>query len=168
MKTLMFVIVCSTFLAPTASAGTRIKDTQATDIEAIKKTLSSFESAWSQGNAQGLAAVFTEQASLINPRGQSAKGKSEIEKLFTEEHATFAKGTTFTFSDPQITFLAPGMAWLETDGTLSMKNPSGKAPPAQKFHVVLLLIKKGNSWLWEAARPHTYMQAPAAKPAAKK
>src|SRR5262245_3280832 len=59
----------------------------AADDEAanVRKSCSAFVTAWNKHDPKAMAAIFTEDATIVNPFGVKAKGRAEIEKLFTTE-----------------------------------------------------------------------------------
>src|SRR5438270_56 len=67
----------------------------AADETALKARAGEFAAAWDKDDAHGMAAVFAPDGDIINPFGRVAKGQAEVEKLFADEHAGFAKGTHY-------------------------------------------------------------------------
>jgi uncharacterized protein (TIGR02246 family) len=125
-----------------------------------------FAAAWNKDDAKVMAAGWAPDGDLINPFGRWAKGRSEIEKLFTDEHTTFMKGTTYTISNYMVRFPSPAIAVADWDGEITgMRGPDGKAMPAFKHHVVDVYAKKGNHWWIVAARALAYLPTPGAPPA---
>src|SRR5690348_3026074 len=76
----------------------------------VQPTLKKFETAWTKGDTQAMAAVFAEDAKLINPMGESAEGRAQIQKLFEREHGTGMpmKDSTFSQRITDVRQLAPG------------------------------------------------------------
>src|ERR1035438_3095263 len=55
------------------------------DETGIKAAFEKFSKAWADGDAKARAALFTYDATLINPFGVAANGRPEIEKVFEDE-----------------------------------------------------------------------------------
>jgi uncharacterized protein (TIGR02246 family) len=126
-----------------------------------------FVAAWNQHDAKAMAAVWAPDGDLINPFGRWAKGRAEIEKLFSDEHATFMKGTTYSIGNYKVRFASPAVAVVDWDGEIAgMRAPDGSAMPAFKHHVVDVYAKKGNKWWLLAARATAFLPPPGA-PSAK-
>jgi uncharacterized protein (TIGR02246 family) len=107
-----------------------------------------------------MAAVFTEDADLINPFGRVARGRAEIEKLFTDEHATFMKGTTDTAS-VSVRVLGPAVALSDWDAEVAgMRDAQGQALPVFKHHVAAVFVKKNGKWLTVTGRPYAFLPPP--------
>lgn len=137
------------------------------DEEGVKAAFERFSQAWAAGDAKARAMVFTNDGSIINPFGQEAWGRAEIVKLFEDENATIAKGTTQTFDNFKMTFVLPNLALVDCDGTISgIKTPAGDAAPDQKVHVFVVAVKRGKDWQCRYARPTIFAPMPGAAPAA--
>src|SRR5581483_198096 len=124
------------------------------DEAGVKEGFERFSKAWAAGDAEARAACFTSDATLINPFGIAANGRAEIVKLFEQENATIAKGTTHTFDNFKIHFVMPNFALVDCDGTISgMKTPAGADAPDVKVHVYGVVVKRAKDWQMFAARP---------------
>lgn len=55
-------------------------------------------SAWNRNDASRCAAEFADDASLINPFGQEARGSAAIAGLYGEYSSTMLKGTMTTYT----------------------------------------------------------------------
>src|SRR6266849_4002270 len=69
--------------------------------------------------SDAFAAAWAPDGDLINPFGRWAKGRAEVEKLFTDEHTTFMKGTTYTISNYVVRFPSPAIAVVDWDGEIT-------------------------------------------------
>jgi len=131
------------------------------DEAAIRKVSADFLAAWNKDDAKAMAATFAPDADAINPSGRVAKGRAEIEKLFTDEHAGPFKATTYTAANMSVRILAPTVATEDWDAAIDgMHDPSGKALPTFKHHVALVFVKKAGGWLVVSARPYAFLPAP--------
>jgi len=131
------------------------------DEAAIRKLSSDFFAAWTRHDVKAMAADFAEDADIINPFGRVAKGRAEIEKLFTAEHAGPFKGTSYE-ATVSVRMLAPGFALGDWESTVTgMHDASGQPLPPFKHHVAAVYVKKGGHWLTAAARPYAFLPPPA-------
>ena len=148
--------------APAAAAAVKpVVAKKEYDEAGVKAGFEKFSQAWAAGDAKGRAALFTADATLINPFGVSAKGRAEIEKVFEQENSTIAKGTTHVFDNFQIHFVMPNFALVDVDGTISgVKTPAGVAAPDVKLHAYCVVVNRGKGWLVYAARPTIYPPKP--------
>ncbi len=126
---------------------------------AIQKVWQHFYDAWGRGDAHARAAVWAEDASLINPFGIVAEGRPAILKLFEQEVAGFAKGTTHTFSNFSYRILTPNLAAVDATGEIKgIRGADGAPMPTLTIHVFAIMAEKGGKWQIEIARP--YVPAP--------
>ena len=153
MKALFAVLVILAMAVPVVAAG------PAGAEAAIQKVWQQFSDAWGRGDAHARAAVWAEDASLINPFGLQAEGRAAIEKLFEQESAGFAKGTTHTFSNFSYHFLTPTLAAVDATGEIKgIKGPDGTSRPTLTIHVFAVVAETGGTWQIKVARP--YLPAP--------
>jgi uncharacterized protein (TIGR02246 family) len=155
MKALLSVVVILALAVPATAAG------PAGAEAAIRQVWQEFSDAWGRGDAHGRAAVWAENASLINPFGVEAHGRAAIEKLFQQEIDGFAKGTTHTFSDFSFRFLTPTIAEVDATGDIKgIKGPDGAPMPPLKIHVFAIMVEKAGVWQIHDARPHVLAPPP--------
>jgi uncharacterized protein (TIGR02246 family) len=152
--------------APAAGSAMKAKKSGG-DEAGVKAVFEKFSKAWADGDAKARAALFTYDATLINPFGVVADGRTEIEKVFEDENNTIAKGTTHTFDNFKIHFVLPNFALVDVDGTISgVKTPAGVDAPDVKLHVYGVVVNRGKDWKFFAARPAIYAPVPGSAPAA--
>jgi len=160
MKSLLALAVAAAVTVPAFAAD------HAADEAAIQKVFQQFSEAWGAGDAHARAALWSADASLINPYGLKAHGRAAIEKVFEQEDATFAKGTTHTFSDFSFRFLTPSYAEVDATGEIKgIKGADGAEMPPFHIHVFLIVKKTGTTWMIHDARPYV-IASPPGKPAA--
>lgn len=124
-----------------------------------------FAAAWNRHDAKALAAYWAPDGDVINPFGRVAKGRTEVEKLFTDEHSTFMKDTTLTITSSTVRLLKPDVAFADWDVDISgMHSPDGTAMPTLKNHVNVVLVKKSGQWWFVAVRPVSYQPPPGSAP----
>ena len=122
---------------------------------AILQVWQQFSDAWAHGDAHARAALWAEDASLINPFGVVAHGRAAIEKVFEQEQAGFAKGTTHTFADFSFRFLTPTIAEVDATGEIKgMRGADGTPMPTFTIHVFAVMTEAGGTWQMKDARPY--------------
>jgi len=132
----------------------------------VRATGDAFVAAWNRHDPKIMAAAWTPEGDLVNPFGRLATGRAEIEKLFTEEHATFMKGTTYSITNYKVRFPTPAIAAVDWDGEVAgMRAGDGKAMPTFKHHVFGVYAKKGNHWWIASARASVPLATPGGPPA---
>ena len=139
-------------IAPAATAG---------DEEALQKRLEEFTAAWNKNDAKAMAAIWAPDGELINPFGRVAKGRAAVEKLFTDEHSTFMKKTTYDVKSSSVRILTADVALMDfTCDVLGMKGPDGKDLPTFDHHVTLVMAKKDGNWWVAKALAVQYLPTP--------
>lgn len=163
MRALLSTLVVLAVAVPATAAGP-------TGAEAaIQKVWTQFSDAWARGDAQARAKLWAEDGSVINPFGFEAHGRAAIEKLFEQESAGFAKGTTHTFSDFSYRFLTPTIAEVDTNAEIKgIRGPDGTAMPPVKVHIFAVMTKAGGAWQVKDARPYIFAPPPGPPPAGAK
>ena len=146
MRRLMMTILLAT--TTTAFAG------GADETAAILKVHEDFAANWNKNDYKAMAAMFADDADLINPLGREAKGKAEIEKLYKDEQTTAFKGSHFT-SDCKggVRMIKPDVAVVTCSfEATGGKMPDGSAMPPLKGIYTATMVKK-TKWQVVAGRP---------------
>ena len=135
----------------------------AKDQAAIEAVFAKFGAAWKAGDAKARAALFAEDATIINPFGMVAKGRAEIEKRFMLENETIAHGTTHSVKVDMIRF-SGDLAFVDGVITISgMKGPDGKPAPDMTLRGVFQFVRKAGGWMVLDGRPNQVPSYPATK-----
>jgi uncharacterized protein (TIGR02246 family) len=133
------------------------------DEQGIKKAFDGLAQAWNGGDADGVAAYFTSDATLINPMGQQGQGHDGVLQVITGDLTGPLKGTQQSFSDFSFTFIMPNLALVDATATLTgMTNPDGTAAQPASFHFFGVLVNRGKGWQARAARIFASLQPPSA------
>jgi uncharacterized protein (TIGR02246 family) len=160
----MKIMTLVTALILTASIPALAAPPKETAEDAIKARVAEVSAAFNKGDTKVFAAMCTDDATLINPVGKTAKGPAEIEKLVGDDLATFLKGTTSEFKLASTRLIGKDAAFIDLDQTVTgAKSPDGKTLPPLTFHVPVLLLKKGKVWSIAELRPYAYLPIPPAK-----
>jgi uncharacterized protein (TIGR02246 family) len=159
MKTLFAVVVILALAVPAFAA------TPAGAEAAIQQVWQQFSDAWGRGDAPGRAALWAEDASLINPFGIEAHGRAAIQKVFEKENAEFAKGTTHTFSNFSYRFLTPTIAEVDATGVINgIRSADGTPQPRITLHIFAIMVEAGGKWQMKDARPYVITAPPGPPP----
>jgi uncharacterized protein (TIGR02246 family) len=133
----------------------------AADEKGVKDRLDAFTKAWNEHDATAMAAVMTEDGTLINPAGVTAKGREEVAKLVGHEHETMFKGSTYAVTDLVIHEVTDDVIVADVTGTITgVKKPDGTAAPDFNHHVTWVFVKKPGKWLAAAVRPYQFLAMP--------
>src|SRR5207302_8235687 len=131
--------------------------------QAIMKTAEDFFGAWNKHDVKEMTSYWAEDATLINPMGRLAHGSTDIAQLMTDEQTTIFKGSTAKVVNLSVTrSLGTGMAFCDGEMTVDgAQGPDGSAMQSMKFHLAMIMEKKGGRWLIAEARPYSFLQPPA-------
>ena len=135
----------------------------AKDQAAIQAVFAKFGAAWKAGDAKARAALFAEDATIINPFGMVAVGREAIEARFMEENKTIAHGTTHSAKAGMIRF-SGDLAFVDAEITISgLMGPDGKPAPDLNLRGVFQFIRKAGAWMILDGRPNQLPKYPATK-----
>lgn len=124
-----------------------------------------FTTTWASHDAAKMAAVFPENADLVNPFNRAAKGRAEIQKLFADEQGGPMKESTYKIESSEFHDINKNAAIGDWNGVVTgIRGPDGKVMPPFKHHVTTFLVKAGEKW--ECAAIRAYIFAPPPPPAA--
>lgn len=136
---------------------------QAVDLKedaAIKLQFEKLQKAFNANDAKGIAALFAEDGDLINPAGQYAKGKAEIEKLAAQDLAAIIAGGTSTFTIRDWRFLGNGKDLVLVNATHDVKGGKGPMPEGRVL-LTTVMARRAGQWMCVAARPMVPVKPPA-------
>lgn len=132
-----------------------------TDEETITARVMAFAAAWDKHDPKAMAAFWAEDGDLVNPFGEMAKNRAEVEQLFAGEHTGMMKGTTYAVKMRGVRMVAPGVAVATWDGVINgMTAADGSPLPPFDHLVTVVVVKKGGTWQTAAARAMVPAQAP--------
>ena len=156
----------STATAQTGSTG----KVTAKDQAAIKDVATNLAKAFNSSDAKAAADLFAQDGVLIDPMGNKAVGKAEIEhRIGSNMKEGFLKGSSTVYTNIEAKMVKPDVAFVDMDHQITKTQvPTEEtatdqaAKPAPRIHVSALLVKQGGKWLIEEARPGTYVEQPPA------
>ena len=118
----------------------------------IKKTNADFAAAWNKHDPKAMSSWFADDGDLINPAGQVARGKAEVEKLFTMEQTGPMKGSTFSSTCGAPRMLKPDVALVDCSFEVqNVQMPDGKMGPLKGGYTVVM-TSQGGAWKVSAGR----------------
>jgi len=128
--------------------------------EQIRARAAAFADAWDKHDTVAMTALWSFDGDLINPFGRTAKGMTQIQKLFQDEHAAAMKQSTYKTNSMSIRFIDPDLALVDSDVEVSgVANPDGSTLTI-KPHVTTLWRKSGGQWWVVAARAFNFTPPP--------
>jgi uncharacterized protein (TIGR02246 family) len=124
------------------------------DEHAIKGGVEAFAKLYSSADAQGLAELFLDDAELIDPEGNTTRGKAALAEMYA---AAFKEspGLKLESKVEEVRFLTPDVARVE--GHAQLSSATGDATQVNRFSV--LLVKRDGKWRIAEVHEHS---APAA------
>src|SRR5438445_12890308 len=147
---LVAVLLCAASPAPPAVSN----DAQ------IRQVADDFVAAWNKHDPTAMAYVWSADGDLINPFGRKAKGRTEIQRLFQDEHNGPMKNSTYAIPGLSIRYLDPTLALVDDDSEISgITNPDGTTSNL-KAHVFNVLRKSGGKWWIVSARAYSFLPPP--------
>ena len=147
--------------APTARARTLpatapVADpARAADIKALNEGVTAFEKAFAAGDAKALAAMFTDDAQVVDDTG-STRGRANIEARFASYLAANPK-TTISLKVDDLRFLTPDVAIEEGQAVVS---PAAPGATAETSKYTVIHVKQNGRWFQSSVRDE-----PAGEPA---
>jgi uncharacterized protein (TIGR02246 family) len=126
----------------------------------IRQLADDFAAAWNKHDPTAMAYFWSADGDLINPVGRKAKGLTEIQRLFQDEHNGPMKNSTYAIPNVSIRFLDSTLALVDNDSEISgITNPDGSTSTL-KAHVFNVLRKSGGKWWIVSARAYNYLPPP--------
>jgi uncharacterized protein (TIGR02246 family) len=123
------------------------------DEAAIRALEAAYDDAWNRGDAKALVSSLSDDAIVVNPRGQVANGKAEFERVISTLLAGEFKGTKHESTISRIHFPASDVAVV--DGEAAVIPP----PPAERITVKFtdVLIRQNGRWLITDVRAYVLL-----------
>lgn len=126
-----------------------------------------FTTSWNAHDAAKMAATFGENGDLINPFDRAAKGRAEIQKLFTEEQGGPMKESAYKIESSTFHEINKNAGIGDWTGVVTgIRGPDGKVQPPFKHHVTAFMVKVADKWECAAVRAYVFAATPPPPPAA--
>lgn len=132
--------------------------------DAIRKLYAQYTVAWNQHDPKAMAAFWTLDGDYIEPDGHQAKGRADVEKLFTKEQQTVFKDSTLSLTIETVWFITENVALVDGKYDLSgVRDLAGERLPTRKGHLTAVLMREDGPWKVAAGRamipvPLTYKE----------
>lgn len=123
------------------------------DEQAIRALGTDFVAAWNRNDSKALAACFTTDGDLINPSGQVARGRADVEKILNEEQNGPFKGSRMSMPQRHVHFLKPDVAIADYEFEIARVRGADGKEITLKGRTSSVLRKDNDKWLIVAARP---------------
>ena len=97
--------------------------------------------------------MYAIDGDLMEPDGATAKGRQEVERHYTDEHAMAFKNTELKLTVDSVWFVTGEVALV--DGTylvVGAVDPNGQPLPPRKGLLTSVLIKEDGTWHLAASR----------------
>jgi uncharacterized protein (TIGR02246 family) len=141
----------------------QIKAFREKQINSLKELTEKLNQGFANKDAHAVAQLFTEDGRLMNPRGEKASGREDVQKLLQSDMDGFLKNASLTVTNVDIKLIKPSVAIVDFDHVLTCTNEAAKGSLPPNVHVSTVAVKKNGQWLFKEVRAASYPQE---KPAA--
>ncbi len=126
-------------------------------IRAVERV---YDTAWNVGDARFLVAIFAQEAVVVNPLGEMASGRAEIERVIGEFLSGPARGSKHTSVVSRVQFVTDDVAVVDGEATLEwLAGPNGATAQPLVHRFTDVLIKKHGTWFIAHVRAYVLMTA---------
>lgn len=116
------------------------------DERAIRAVEAEYDAAWQAGDIEGLLACLADDAVLVNPRNEMARGHAEIKRELEGVLNGLARGSRHTSLVSRLEFLTPDVAIVDGEAVVDIPGQGETAPQLLTHRFTDVLVKKGNRW----------------------
>jgi uncharacterized protein (TIGR02246 family) len=113
--------------------------------QSVRDVEAAYDAAWGTGDVSAILACLTDDAVLISPRGDEARGHLEIETLLRDFLAREASGTEHVSTVLRVEFATDDVAIV--DGEAVIARPSGDEPEVLRHGYTDVLVRRNGRWL---------------------
>jgi uncharacterized protein (TIGR02246 family) len=120
-----------------------------TDEQALRDLLNALFDRWAAGDAEGYAALFTEDADYVAFDGVNQKGRQAIIAAHQPLFTRWLQGSRLVGQITDMRLLAPDVALLHASGDMILAGKSGPAPARASIQT-LVAVKRDGEWRFTA------------------
>jgi uncharacterized protein (TIGR02246 family) len=121
------------------------------DERALRSLEEAYARSYNAGDARALAALFTDDAEMIDEHGERLRGRPSIESVFGSIFRQ-RPGATLSITPASLRFLGPDVAQEEGQTVVRV----GDEPPSTR-HYTVIFVKSGGRWLYSSVREEQEM-----------
>jgi uncharacterized protein (TIGR02246 family) len=124
------------------AAGESNRERDEAHVHHVEET---YDRAWREGDVDALVACFTEDAVLMNPRGEVARGRDEIRRALGDFLAGPAKGSKHSSEVVRLEFITDDVAIVDGEATVEdVALDDERSTVRHRFTDVL--VRQGETW----------------------
>jgi uncharacterized protein (TIGR02246 family) len=122
--------------------------------QTLEATVQRYSQALQRFDAKEFASYFADDATILSPFGSFAKGRAEIERVFSQDAPKIYEGAKLKVSIVGARRIGSDHVLLDLDVDVqNMRKPDGSRGPG-KVHNTILAQKQGDRWQFVDARPY--------------
>ena len=122
----------------------------------IEQLFERFADRWSDHDGTGVAALFAEDGSLVNPFGQRADGRAAVGEMYSQYFDSMLKGTSVSTRTEHVRAVGADRALVDAEQIIT--GPGGDV--VMTVHLAALLERRGETWWFVDSRPYTVAPVP--------
>lgn len=122
---------------------------------AVLAVEAAYDRAWQAGDLDALIACVAEDAVLVSPRGELARGRAEIRRLLGAFLSGPARGTTHTTRIERVGFVTEDVAIVDGSAEIASSDGSG-SPQATIVHRFTDVLRRDDG-RWAIAHVRAYV-----------
>lgn len=103
---------------------------------------------WSRCDGRAIAAVYAEAATLVAGDGTLTRGRAQIADYHDRQFAAFLKDTRLSIKVTELRFLAPNIAFMQTQGGILWPGETELAPHNRGIQS-FIAVKDAGVWRLE-------------------
>jgi uncharacterized protein (TIGR02246 family) len=122
----------------------------------VRALEAAYDEAWNRADAEGLAAALSDDAIVVNPRGEVANGRAEFEGIMTRMFSGPFAGSTHESEIARIHFVTADVAVV--DGEARVSGVRGESSPITHAFTDVVVRRSGR-WVIVALRAYARRSA---------
>ena len=128
---------------------------------AIRQVEAAYDRAWTEGDVDAVVACLTEDAIVVSPRGEVARGRTEVRALLGAFLGGEARGSQHTTSVVRIALVTDEVAVVDGVARVSVRGHPSAAPALSLRHGFTdVLVRRSTGWRIAHVRAYS-LDAPA-------